>query len=211
MQLNKEDIQKLDRKRRLNIINSVTGIKPANLIGTISNGGEANVAIFSSVVHLGSDPALLGFVTRPTGEVPRHTYENIKENRFYSINQVPTSIIEKAHYTSAKLERAESEFDRMSLTEEYLNDFKAPFVKESQLKIGMQFEQEIPIEINGTILVIGSIEYLQIDDAAVNEKGYIDLELINTSGISGLNSYYELKRIRSFPYVRENEIPDFGS
>ncbi len=211
MQLSKEDIQKLDRKRRLNIINSVTGIKPANLIGTISNEGHPNVAIFSSVVHLGSDPALLGFITRPTGEVPRHTYENIQENNYYTINQVPVDIIEKAHYTSAKLDRTDSEFDRMKLTEEYLNDFKAPFIQESQLKIGMQFEEEIPIKKNGTILVIGSIEYLQIDDEAVNDKGYIDLELINTSGISGLNSYYSLKRIQSFPYVRENEIPDFGA
>ena len=54
MHLTDADIQKLDRIQRLNIINSVTGIKPANLIGTISNADEPNLAIFSSVVHLGS-------------------------------------------------------------------------------------------------------------------------------------------------------------
>ena len=195
----------------MNIINSVTGIKPANLIGTISDTGQENLAIFSSVVHLGSDPALLGFITRPTGEVHRHTYENLKENGFYTINQVPIPIIKNAHYTSAKLDREESEFKRMNLTPSYRDDFKAPFVEESRLKIGMKFEDENPIKLNGTIMIIGSIEYLEIDDRAVNDLGYIDLEQLNTAGISGLNSYYELKYLESFPYVRTNEIPDFGS
>ena len=210
MHLTKNDIQNLDRRRRLNIINSVTGIKPANLIGSIS-GQQPNAAIFSSVVHLGSDPALLGFITRPTGEVPRHTYENIKENGYYTINQVPVDIIKKAHYTSAKIDRTESEFSRMNLTEEYIDGFKPPFVKESHLKIGMKLEEEIAIKINGTILIIGSIEHLIIDEKAVNEKGYINLETLQTAGISGLNSYYSLQFLESFPYVRENEIPDFDT
>ena len=211
MQVNKEDIQSMERRKRLNIINSVTGIKPANLIGTLSAEGKSNVAIFSSVVHLGSDPALLGFITRPTGEVPRHTYENLKETGYYTINQVPTDIIKNAHYTSAKVDRQVSEFDKMHLSEEYLSNFKAPFVRESQLKIGMKFEQEIPIPLNGTLLIIGSIELLQINDEAVNEKGYIDLEKLNTAGISGLNSYYSVNFLESFPYVRENELPNFGT
>ncbi|MDE0472393.1 MAG: flavin reductase [Ekhidna sp.] len=211
MQLTKKDIRSMEHKKRLNIINSITGIKPANLIGSISNDGQTNVAIFSSVVHLGSQPALLGFIIRPTGKVPRHTYENLKETGCYTINQVPISIIKNAHYTSAKLEREVSEFQRMNLKEEYLSNFKAPFLKESRLKIGMKFEQEIPIAINGTMLIIGTIELLQIDDEAVNEKGYIDLQKLDTAGISGLNSYYSLNFLESFPYARENEIPDFGA
>ena len=211
MLLTKLDIQNLDRKKRLNIINSVTGIKPANLIGTTSKEGQTNLAIFSSIVHLGSDPALLGFITRPTGEVPRHTYENIKQVGYYTINQVSLNITKKAHYTSAKVEKDTSEFDRMNLSKEFIGDFKAPFVEESRLKIGLKFEQDIPIPLNNTILIVGSIELLQIEDAAVNDLGYINLEYLNASGISGLNSYYKLSFLESFPYVRNNEIPDFGS
>tara|TARA_R110000868_G_scaffold258903_2_gene516567 strand:+ start:1069 stop:1371 length:303 start_codon:yes stop_codon:yes gene_type:complete len=88
MNLTKDDIKKLNRIDRIKIINSVSGIKPANLIATISNDGQPNVAIFSSVVHLGSDPALLGFILRPTGEVPRNTFENILENHSYTINHI---------------------------------------------------------------------------------------------------------------------------
>lgn len=210
MHLTKEDIQQLERKRRLNIINSVSGIKPANLIGTISNSQQTNVAIFSSVIHLGSDPALLGFITRPTDEIPRHTYENILENGYFTVNHIPTAIVDKAHYTSGKVDRSVSEFDRCGLTEEYLYGFKAPFVKESSLKIGLKKVDEIPIKINGTILIVGEIEHLIIPDLAVDDRGYIDLSLYNTAGISGLNTYYSLTPVASFPYARPDEIPDFS-
>lgn len=210
MHLSKEDIQNLERKKRLNIINSITGIKPANLIGTKSNDNLPNVAIFSSVVHLGSNPALIGFVMRPTGEVPRHTYENIKENGWYTINHVPTVIVDKAHYTSAKIDRSESEFDRCGLTEQYIGDFHAPYVKECHIKMGLKMVDEVPIKINGTIMMIGEIQELIIPNQAMDDRGYIDLSVFNTAGISGLNNYYNLAPIASFPYARAEEIPDFS-
>ena len=71
-----QEILDLDRVFRLNLINSVTGFKPAVLIATKSRDGQENVAIFSSVVHLGSTPPLIGFIMRPT-TVPRQTLEYI--------------------------------------------------------------------------------------------------------------------------------------
>ncbi|MEO9871730.1 flavin reductase family protein [Ekhidna sp.] len=209
MHLTKQDIEDLDRVKRLNIINSVSGIKPANLIGTKSNNGLPNVAIFSSVFHLGSNPALIGFIMRPTDDVPRHTYENIQENGYYTINHIPTTIADKAHYTSAKIDRSESEFKRCGLSEEYVDHFHAPFVKECHLKMGMKLVDELPIKINGTVMMIGEIQQLIIPDGAVHEKGYIDLSLYNTAGISGLNNYYSLKSEATFPYARAEEIPNF--
>ena len=48
----KDYIKNADRIWRLNFINSVTGIKPANLIGSKSKNGKENLAIFSSVLGL---------------------------------------------------------------------------------------------------------------------------------------------------------------
>ena len=169
MYYNKKAIEEMDRIQKIKFINSVSGIKPANLIGTISSSKQPNLAIFSSVFHLGSDPALLGFITRPTGEVPRHTLENIKKNKAYTINHVVASFTEKAHYTSAKIDRTHSEFETCGLTEQYIEGFKAPFVQESKLKMGMEFRQAIDIELNGTILVIGQIQHLIIPDEAIGQ------------------------------------------
>ncbi|MGJ8661580.1 MAG: flavin reductase family protein, partial [Bacteroidota bacterium] len=139
MHLTKEDIKNTDKVDRLNLINGLTGIKPANLIGTVSNDGQENVAIFSSVVHLGSNPALFGFILRPAGDVPRNTYENIKETGFYTINHVHESIVENAHFTSAKFPGDVSEFDKCGLTPIYKEGFKAPFVENAFVQLGMRF------------------------------------------------------------------------
>lgn len=210
MHLTKESIQSLDKIKRLNIVNSITGIKPANLIGTISDKGNPNLAIFNSVVHLGSNPALIGFVSRPSDEVRRHTYENILETGFYTINHIHDSFIEKAHYTSAKFEEGISEFEKCQLNESYLHNFKAPFVEESKLKMGLKFVQEISIPLNGTVLIIGEIEHLILPDESLNEKGHINLETLDDVGISGLNSYYKLHKIADFPYARPDDLPKFS-
>lgn len=202
MHLTKADIKQTEKIKRLNIINSVSGIKPANLIGTESSQKKTNLAIFSSVIHLGSDPALLGFILRPQGAEPGHTFGNILETGYYTINQVHASITEQAHYTSAKFDKEESEFDKCGLTAEYLHGFKAPFVKESLLKIGMKYLERIPIEVNGTSLIIGEIQHLIIPDEAVSEEGYVDYEILNSIGIVGLNTYYTVKKKADYPYAR---------
>ncbi len=209
MHWTKEDIEQEKKVFRLNLINGITGAKPANLIGTIDKQGNNNLAIFSSVVHLGSHPALLGMIVRPAGEVPRNTYENIKETGFYTINHVGEDFIEKAHFTSAKFEKEVSEFDRCGLTAEFKNDFFAPFVMESKVQIGLRYVQEIPIELNGTLLLIGQIEHIFLPDQSVDDEGHLNLEFTESAAVSGLNTYYTMQKKAKFPYARENEVPNF--
>ena len=208
MHYDKKAIDQLDRVTRLKIINSVTGIKPGNLIGTIGKNGATNLAVFSSIIHLGSNPSLLGFISRPQTEEVGHTLRNILQTEFYTINHIHPEFVEKAHYTSAKFLSDVSEFEACNLSEEYINHFKAPFVQESIFKMGLRFKEAIDIKLNGTVLVIGEIEELVIADKAfVNED--IDLEASEGVGISGLNTYYALKKIDSYPYARLSEIPKF--
>lgn len=209
MYFSKSDLEQSLKIRRLNIVNSVSGIKPANLIGTESNDGVANLAIFSSIVHMSSNPASLGFIVRPNTEVRRHTYENILENGCFTVNHIHSNFIKKAHYTSAKFDKQVSEFEACDLTKEYLFDFKAPFVKESNLKIALKHLESIPIKSASTILVVGEIEHIVIADHAIDERGYIDLGLLDSVGISGLNCYYELNKTTELPYARLNEVPDW--
>jgi hypothetical protein len=68
-----KDIASLDHLYRINLINSSSGFKSANLIATKSKEGISNVAVFSSVIHLGSNPPLLGFLTRLPYQRPKRT------------------------------------------------------------------------------------------------------------------------------------------
>ena len=194
----KDYIKNADRIWRLNFINSVTGIKPANLIGSKSKNGKENLAIFSSVVHLGSNPALLGFVIRPQHKKKSHTFLNIQETQYFTINSITESFYKKAHLTSSKI--LESEFDVFNIDKEYIEDFHAPFVKKSPIKIGMRIENLVNLP-NGCKLIIGSIELISIIDSYLDSAGKIDLDQSDIVGISGLNSYYSLSFLDYLPYV----------
>ncbi len=81
--LSKEEFDDLQKFYRINLINSCTGYKSANLLGSISKEGVENVSVFSSITHLGSNPAMLGYILAPTS-VPRDTFNNIKETGFFT-------------------------------------------------------------------------------------------------------------------------------
>ena len=204
-----KDFSELDKYKRANLINSISGYKSANLIGTISDSGVTNLAVFSSVVHIGANPPLLGFILRPIDEVPRHTYENIKQNSVYTINHVHEDFVEKAHRTSAKFERDESEFEKCKLNAEFIKGFAAPFVKESKIKIGLKFAEEIPIKLNKTILIIGKIEHIILPESALLENGNVDLNAVSDVAISGLDTYHKVEKIETFPYARTSSLPEF--
>ena len=200
-----KEIEDMERIKRLNLINSITGISPANLIGTISNDSIENLSIFSSVIHIGSNPPLIGFILRPTKKNRRDTYENIIETNKFTINHINTDMIERSHYTSVKFNKNESEFQKCQFTAEYLNNFQAPYVKESDVKIGLNLEDIQLIKSNGCRLIIGRVEQLYAPDSAIHKNGNIQLELLNSVGVSGLNTYYGLNRIAEYPYARVND------
>jgi flavin reductase (DIM6/NTAB) family NADH-FMN oxidoreductase RutF len=206
MHFTREDIQSLSKVYRLNLINSISGYKPANLIGTVDKDGILNLAINSSVVHMGSNPALLGFIMRPTS-VPRHTLSNIRETGFYTINHVHLGFTEKAHYTSAKFPKEVSEFEEAGLTPEFLDNFKPPYVRESEIKIGLRLMEEIDIELNGTVLVIGQVEHIYLPDETVEDNGIVDLNLVEDVCISGLNTYHSVVKTAEYAYARPGEFP----
>lgn len=185
---NLEEISKLEHLFKLNLINSCSGYKSANLIATKSQNQETNVAIFSSVIHLGSKPPLLGFILRPTS-VPRNTYENIMETGFFTINHIHKPILKDAHHTSAKYKKTISEFDVTNLETDYKNNFYAPFVKDCPIQIAMKYLDEYDIKTNNTKLIIGEIQGLHIKKNLLKKDGFINLPEGNIAAIIGLNGY----------------------
>lgn len=199
------DITQMNKIYRLNFINSCTGFKTANLVGTVSKEGNTNLAIFNSFVHLGSEPALIGFVMRPL-TVPRHTYSNFKETGSFTVNHVTAAFIEEAHHTSASYPEGISEFSKTGLTEEYLDNFKAPFVKESPLKLGCSYKNEYPIKENGTILIVAAIEHIYFEEELQGEDGWIQLDKGNIVAANGLDGYAKTHLLKRFHYARPDQI-----
>ena len=201
------DILNMETRKRAAFMNSLSGFKSASLIGTIDNNNKTNLAIFSSVIHLGSNPALVGFINRPDS-VDRHTFENILATNCFTINHINKSIYKQAHQTSARYPKDISEFDATGLTPEFQNNFKAPFVKESNIKYGLEFIEKHDIKINGTILVIGKVVEVILPESCLLSDGTIDIEMAETICISGLDSYHTTNKISRLSYAKTDKMPD---
>lgn len=206
LNLKRQDLTAMRSKYRTNFVNSLAGFKSANLIGTISDTGETNLAIFSSVTHLGASPALVSFIMRPDS-VERHTLENIRQTKQFTINQVGNCFFKEAHQTSARYAKNECEFLQAGLDKSFIENFKAPFVVQSQLKYAVELKEIIPITINNTLIVIGQITEVFCNDDAIAKDGYIDIESIGTVAISGLDSYHVSQRLTRLNYAKPNIYP----
>ena len=181
--------------------NTVSGPRSAVVIGTEDERKTGNLGLFNSLVHIGANPPLLGFILRPT-TVARHTYDNITSNGSYSINQLHPTIIDQAHQTSAKYDASSDEFTEVGLTKEYLNDFRAPFVQESELKLGLKFKEEHFIETNGTRLIIGEVVIVSVPEQILESDGFINTAKIQTVLASGLDAYHNHELIGRKAYAK---------
>jgi len=198
---NEQEILAWEDRFRANFFNTASGAKSLALVGTRSNEGVANLGLFFSVTHIGAHPPLVGLLFRPH-TVARHTLENIEASGYYTINTVQRSFLTKAHQAAAKYAAEVNEFKEVGLTEEYLPSFEAPFVKESKLKLGMEFCEKHLIRINQTQLLIGKVRTAFVDEIAFDEQGRLDHASAETIAANGLDSYFQVSDVASYSYPR---------
>ncbi len=199
----KEAINEMESITRLNLINSCTGYKSANLIATKSKDGISNVAIFSSITHIGSNPPMISFITRPLS-VKRDTYTNIKEIGFFTVNHITENMVADAHHTSANYDESISEFDKTNLIEEYKESILIPFVKGSPVQLYCKYLNEYHIKENDTIHIIASIENLFFEEELLHKDHWLQLDKANVIAINGLDGYALPKLIDRLEYARPN-------
>lgn len=201
-------IEQLEKRRRAALINSLPGFKPVVLVGTVSTQGDTNLCVVNSCFHVGASPALLGMIIRPAPEgTERHTLDNIVSTRYYSLNAVSTTMAQRAHHTSARFNRDQSEFDECGFESVTIDGTPAPFVSESPLKIGLTLQDHQPLAINGTHLIIGSVEQLSFANDVWRDDGTLDLTGMDLVAGAGLDGYHSVGPGRRFSYAKPNDTP----
>lgn len=202
------DLREMAQRYRTQLINSVTGYKSVSLIGTKNKQGIENLAVFNSIVHIGANPPLIGMISRPDS-VDRHTLTNIRETGHYTINHISGEWVDRAHQTSARYPEHISEFEAVGLTASYHNDFPAPYVKESAIKLGMKLVEELSIASNGTTMIIGEVLSLTLPEACLGNDGFVDLRKAGTSAGSGLDAYHTVTELKRLSYAKPDQQPEF--
>ncbi len=206
LHISSSNIQTWERFYRANFINSLTGFKSVSLIGTMNQNGQTNLAIFSSLIHLGSDPPLVGYINRPIAATP-HTLSNIRSTGIFTVNHIHPSFLALAHQSSAKYPEGTSEFDELGLTPEFLENAKAPFVKESKVKYALTMEEIIPIKLNSTFLVIGKISHVVLEDNILSSDGFLQLDKASSLCSNGTDAYYTTQLIDRYEYAKPGTKP----
>jgi flavin reductase (DIM6/NTAB) family NADH-FMN oxidoreductase RutF len=200
------DIEEMELLARVQFATSLPGAKPISLIGTIGSEGTTNLAPFSSVVHLGSSPCLLGMVSRPDS-VNRHTAANILATGCWTINHLHPQILPAAHQCSARYPQETSEFDAVGLSPLFHDGFAAPFVSESLFRIGLELIEMIPIPANGTQLIIGKVVLVQVPSVYRHDHGGIDLVGLDCLASTALDTYFQLRAPVRMRYAKPGVSP----
>lgn len=195
------DIASMEKLARVQLANSLPGPKPICLVGSIDAEGRTNLAPFSSVTHLGSNPAIIGLVSRPD-LVERHTLSNILATKSYTINHIHADIVAQAHHCSARHPREISEFTATGLTPHFENGIAAPFVAESRFRFALELQETVPLTINDTILIIGKVVLIQLPEEHLAADGSIDLAALGSLASAALDTYFELKPLARLPYAK---------
>ncbi|WP_376746065.1 flavin reductase family protein [Sphingobacterium multivorum] len=111
---NEQAIAAFERRYRANFINSLGGFKSLVLIGTKNRDGSENLATFSSLFHLGADPALCGIILRPATDFSS-TLENILDQGCYTVNHVSPAFVHQAHQCRPNTQKVLANLNRLDL------------------------------------------------------------------------------------------------
>lgn len=204
--LTADDLNAMASRSRAQLVNSLSGVKGLHLLGTRSASGQENLAVFNSVIHIGASPPLLGVLFRPL-TVRRDSFSNIEETGVFTLNLVSRSMVDQAHWTSAKWPEDQSEFAATGLKPRYSDNFEAPYVDASPMALGLSLQETIPVASNGTVLVIGAVEEIWVPDT-VSDDGWMRLDTLDIMSVSGLDSYYQPQWVSRKAYAKPDEPPD---
>ena len=195
----------MEKLQRVQFATTLPGPKPICLVGTRSQSGVANLAPFSSITHLGSNPILIGMVTRPD-TVERQTLRNILDTKSWTLNHVTAATVDRTHQCSARYPADISEFSATGLTEHLHPEVTAPFVKECPIRFALQLEEIVDIPSNGTKLIIGRVQLVEIPDESYSADGTI--KLTDSLASTALDTYFSIQELTRLPYAK---APKSGS
>lgn len=201
---NSTDFSSMEKQFRTNLINSIPGYKPLQLLGTVGANGVTNLSLVNSVFHLGANPPLLGVVMRPK-RPENDTLYNIQQSGEFTLNNVLPGWFKQAHQTSATFPSGISEFEECGFDAEFITEFKAPFVKQSTIKMGLKLREMMLMPINGTTIIVGEIIHIVLDEQMIGNDGFVDHIKADTVTVAGLDSYYTAQPLGRLAYAKPDK------
>ncbi|KAJ7074963.1 hypothetical protein B0H15DRAFT_868347 [Mycena belliarum] len=172
----------------------ISGIvpRPVAFVSTVSEDGVENLAPFSWFNQVSANPPVISVSC--TGS-PRHkdTATNIRATKGFTVNIISEPWIAQANSCSIDAPPGVSEWALSGLTREPSIAVKPPRVKESAFALECE-----NVEIKNAAgavaanLVLGSVKYIHVRKAVLNERGVVDPAKLKPVGRMGDITYVKI-------------------
>ncbi|KAJ7931331.1 hypothetical protein B0H13DRAFT_2247720 [Mycena leptocephala] len=185
--------------------------RPVAFVSTIAENGSENLAPFSWFNQVSTNPCVISVSCTGT---PRHkdTANNIKATKGFTVNIISEPYIAQANGCSIDAPPGVSEWALSGLTKEPSVSVKPARVKESAFAMECELLQNVEIKnAAGAVaanLILGTVKYIHVRKAVLNEKGVVDpakLKAIGRMGDITFNSIKDGFRIPRPSWAQDKE------
>ncbi|KAJ7154609.1 hypothetical protein C8R46DRAFT_1005647 [Mycena filopes] len=190
------NIAEADPRFIYNLCSSGIAPRPVAFVSTIAENGDENLAPFSWFNQVSAYPPVISVSCL---NLPRHkdTAANIKATKGFTVNIISEAWVAQANSCSIDAPPNVNEWTLSGLTREPSTSVKPARVKESAFTLECELLQVV--EVNNaegavtTNLILGSIKYVHVRKAVLNEKGVIDPGKLKPIGRMGDTTFITVK------------------
>jgi flavin reductase (DIM6/NTAB) family NADH-FMN oxidoreductase RutF len=168
--------------------------RPIAWVSTRNTNGIYNLAPFSFFNLFGLEPPMVAFAPGYKNIIsdagirePKDTLRNIIDTKEFVVNLVSLELVGKMNQTSGEYPHGTSEFEQVGLTPAPSRFVEAPRVAESPVSLECKLIQIFQHGNNN--MVIGEIVGINIENGVIDERGYVNGNVLQAIGRMAGDSY----------------------
>ena len=197
-----------------NYLQHAIGPRPICFASTIDKAGNINLSPFSFFNLFSTNPAIVVFSPsrRLRDNSTKHSLQNILEVPEVVVNIVTYDILQQTSLSSCEYPKEIDEFLKTGLHKEPSILVRPPRVKESPVQFECQVLEVKQLGMQGGAgnLVIAEVLMMHINEAILNEKGFIDQQKLDLAARLGGNWYTRANASTIFEVEKPNMLCGIG-
>ena len=169
--LNREQILDLDKRYRIALINSLSGVRTA-FIGITGEHEQWNATTLSNITHVGAHPGQLSVLFRPPS-TNSHTLKNYRNFGIMTLICMPFDKYDTVHEVSVNAPKNVFELELLDEPVQNFEGWDHPIPKDFIYAIEIEYVEEFTLN-NQCIYTVGSINQLRWSEKLqINEQGQV--------------------------------------
>lgn len=202
------DLATLTTVQRQNYLQHAIAPRPICFASTVDKQGQVNLSPFSFFNLFSTQPPIVIFSPsrRVRDNTTKHTLENVLEVPEVVINIVDFAMVQQMSLASCEFPKDVNEFVKAGFTPQEATTITPPMVKESKVKMECVVKEVKALGNDGGAgnLVICEVKVMHIDDAILNEQGFIDQRKLHHIARLGGDWYCRVDESNLFQVEKPN-------